>query len=57
MSRLTDKILKMKNMSDEELREYIKTLSDNDKNTLLFSFIKTFLSDENNFNIINSKEE
>lgn len=45
MSKLINKVIEMKNMSNDELREYIKTLSDNDKNTLLFSFIKTFLSE------------
>lgn len=31
MSKLTDKITLMKNMTEDELREYVKTLSDNDK--------------------------
>lgn len=44
MSRLTDKFSLMKNMRDEELKEYIKTLTDNDKNTLLLSFVKMYQS-------------
>lgn len=48
MSRLANKITLMKNMTEDELKEYIKTLSDNDKNTLLLAFVKTFISDRNN---------
>lgn len=52
MSRLTDKITLMKNMTEDELREYIKTLSDNDKNTLLLAFVKTFIVDKSGYNRI-----
>lgn len=52
MSRLTDKITLMKNMPEDELKEYIKTLSDNDKNTLLFAFVKTFVADKSGSNWI-----
>lgn len=52
MSRLTDKITLMKNMTEDELKEYIKNLSDNDKNTLLLAFVKTFISDKSNCNRI-----
>lgn len=52
MSRLTDKITLMKNMREDELREYIKTLSDNDKNTLLLAFIKFFIVDKSDCNKI-----
>lgn len=52
MSRLTDKITLMKNMTEEELREYIKTLSDNDKNILLYSLVKTFILDQSGYNWI-----
>ena len=44
MSRLTDKFLLMKNMNRDEMKEYIKTLTDNDKNMLLISFVKTYQS-------------
>lgn len=44
MSRLTDKFSLMKNMKDEELKKYIKTLTDNDKNVLLLSFVKMYQS-------------
>ena len=44
MSRLADKFSLMKNMNREELKEYIKTLSDNDKDMLLISFIKMYQS-------------
>lgn len=50
MSRLTDKIILMKNMTEDELKEYIKTLSDNDKNTLLLAFVKTFVTDKSGYN-------
>jgi len=33
MSKLTDKIFLMRNMSDEEIKNYIKTLTDNEKKT------------------------
>ena len=46
MSRLTDKFSLMKNMNRDELKEYIKTLTDNDKNTLLVSFFQMYQSDE-----------
>ena len=44
MSRLTDKFLLMKNMNRDEMKEYIKTLTDNDKNMLLISFVKMYQS-------------
>lgn len=42
MSRLTDKFSIMKNMNRDELKEYIKTLTDNDKDMLLLSFVKMY---------------
>ena len=36
----------MKNMNEDELREYIKTLSDNDKNIFIFSLIKMLQANE-----------
>ena len=36
MSNLTDKVLAMRNMNDEELKDYIKTLTDNEKNLVIF---------------------
>lgn len=57
MSRLTDKITLMKNMTEDELKEYIKTLSDNDKNTLLLAFVKTFILNEGYGNRIDKIEE
>lgn len=44
MSRLTDKFSLMKNMNRDELKEYLKTLTDNDKDMLLISFIKMYQS-------------
>lgn len=57
MSRLTDKITLMKNMTEDELKEYIKTLSDNDKNILLLAFVKTFISDKSGCNRIDWIEQ
>lgn len=42
MSRLADKFSVMKNMNRDELKEYIKTLTDNDKDMLLVSFVKMY---------------
>lgn len=43
MSNLTDKVLAMRNMNDEELKAYIKTLTDNEKNLVIFSAIKMMM--------------
>lgn len=43
MSNLTDKVLSMRNMNDEELKDYIKTLTDNEKNLVIFSAIKMMM--------------
>nr|DAK31261.1 MAG TPA: hypothetical protein [Caudoviricetes sp.] len=43
MSNLTDKVLAMRNMNDEELKDYIKTLTDNEKNLVIFSAIKMMM--------------
>ena len=51
MSRLTDKVSLMKNMNRDELKEYIKTLTDNDKNILLISFFRMYQADEKVLNI------
>ena len=51
MSRLTDKVSLMKNMNSDELKEYIKTLTDNDKNILLISFFQMYQADEKVLNI------
>lgn len=42
MPRLADKFSVMKNMNRDELKEYIKTLTDNDKDMLLVSFVKMY---------------
>lgn len=46
MSKLTDKIFLMRNMDDEELKDYIKILTDNEKDLIIYSAIKTIISDE-----------
>lgn len=46
MSKLTDKIFLMRNMNDEEIRNYIKTLTDNEKDLIIYSAIKLIISDE-----------
>lgn len=46
MSKLTDKIFLMRNMNDEELKDYIKTLTDNEKDLIVYSAIKMIISDE-----------
>ena len=46
MSKLTDKIFLMRNMSDEELKNYIKTLTDNEKDLIIYSAIKIIISNE-----------
>lgn len=46
MSKLTDKIFLMRNMSDKELNDYIKTLTDNEKDLIVYSAIKMIISDE-----------
>jgi hypothetical protein len=43
VSNLTDKVLAMRNMNDEELKDYIKTLTDNEKNLVIFSAIKMMM--------------
>lgn len=46
MSKLTDKIFLMRNMNDEELKNYIKTLTDNEKDLIIYSAIKIIISNE-----------
>ena len=46
MSKLTDKIFLMRNMDDEELKDYIKTLTDNEKDLIIYSAIKLLRDDE-----------
>lgn len=46
MSKLTDKIFLMRNMDDEELKNYIKTLTDNEKDLIIYSVIKMIIRDE-----------
>lgn len=46
MSKLTDKIYLMRNMNDEEIRNYIKTLTDNEKDLIIYSALKMIISDE-----------
>ena len=46
MSKLTDKIFLMRNMSDEELKNYIKTLTDNEKDLIIYTAIKMIIRDE-----------
>lgn len=59
MSKLTDKIFLMRNMNDEEIRNYIKTLTDNEKDLIIYSAIKLIISDEFDraFQNLNSFEE
>lgn len=46
MSKLTDKIFLMRNMDDEELKNYIKVLTDNEKDLIIYSAIKMIIRDE-----------
>lgn len=46
MSKLTDKIFLMRNMNDEELKNYIKTLTDNEKDLVIYSALKLLRDDE-----------
>lgn len=46
MSKLTDKIFLMRNMDDEELKNYIKALTDNEKDLIIYSAIKMIIRDE-----------
>ena len=46
MSKLTDKIFLMRSISDEELKNYIKTLANNEKDLIIYSAIKMIISDE-----------
>lgn len=57
MSRLTNKFSLMKNMNEDELREYIKTLTDNDKNILIFSFMKLFWDNQDILKVVDRIEE
>lgn len=57
MSRLTNKFSLMKNMNEDELREYIKTLTDNDKNILIFSFMKLFWDNQDILKVVDKIEE
>lgn len=36
----------MRNMNNEELKDYIKTLTDNEKDLIIYSAIKMIISDE-----------
>ena len=36
----------MRNMNDEELKDYIKTLTDNEKDLIIYSAIKMIINDE-----------
>ena len=36
----------MRNMNDEEIRNYIKTLTDNEKDLIIYSALKMIISDE-----------
>lgn len=59
MSKLTDKIFLMRNMNDEELKKYIKTLTDNEKDLVIYSALKMIISDEldRTFQNLNGIEE
>lgn len=59
MSKLIDKIFLMRNMSDEELKGYIKILTDNEKDLIIYSAIKMIISDEldRTFQNLNKIEE
>ena len=46
MSKLTDKIFLMRNMNDEELKNYIRTLTDNEKDLIVYSAVKMIICDE-----------
>lgn len=46
MSKLTDKIFLMRNMNDEELKNYIRTLTDNEKDLIVYSTVKMIICDE-----------
>lgn len=46
MSKLTDKIFLMRNMDDEELKDYIKILTDNEKDLIIYSAIKMIISND-----------
>lgn len=49
----------MRNMSDEELKDYIKTLTDNEKDLIIYTAIKMIINDELDraFQNLNMKEE
>lgn len=57
MSKLTDKFLLMKNMNEDELKDYIKTLTDNDKNILIISFMKMFWNNQDIMKPVDKIEE
>ncbi len=59
MSKLTDKIFLMRNMDDEELKDYIKTLTDNEKDLIIYTAIKMIIRDEFDrlFQILDMVEE
>ena len=42
MSKLTYRFSLMRNMTENELKEYIKTFTDNDKGMIILAFIKMF---------------
>ncbi len=46
MPKLTDKIFLMRNMNDEELKNYIRTLTDNEKDLIVYSAVKMIICDE-----------
>lgn len=45
MSKLIDKIFLMRDMNDKELKDYIKTLTDNEKNLIIYSAMKLIMDD------------
>lgn len=49
----------MRNMNDEEIRNYIKTLTDNEKDLIIYSVAKMIIRDEfdRTFQNLNMKEE
>lgn len=49
----------MRNMNDEELKKYIKTLTDNEKDLVIYSALKMIISDEldRTFQNLNGIEE
>lgn len=46
MSKLIDKLFRMRNLNDEELKSFIEILTNNEKNLIIFSTIKLLRDDE-----------